>query len=138
MMSGGYSNTPLISKLGIKEGYRVLVLDPPPHYWALLGDLPAEVDVKSPGTRARLDFVHIFARDGQALRRRLVSLRTRIASHGMIWVSWPKKTSDLESDLDGNAVRRAGLQAGLVDVKVCAVDKTWSGLKFVIPLADRD
>jgi hypothetical protein len=72
------------------------------------------------------------------LRRRLASLRAKIASDGMIWVSWPKKTSGLETDLDGQAVRRAGLQAGLVDVKVCAVDQIWSGLKFVIPVADRD
>lgn len=116
----------------------MLVIDPPADYWSLLGDLPAEVDVRPSTTRARLDFVHIFVSEGRALRRRLASLRKRIASDGMIWVSWPKRASDVETDLDGNAVRRAGLRAGLVDVKVCAVDQTWSGLKFVIPVADRD
>lgn len=138
MTGAGYSKTPLIRKLGIKEGYKILVIDPPAYYWSLLGDLPADVDTKAPTTRARLDFVHIFVREKRGLRRRLIALRKKIAPDGMVWVSWPKKASGAETDLDGNAVRNAGLRTGLVDVKVCAVDETWSGLKFVIPVADRD
>lgn len=137
MSASGYSGTPLVKKLGIKEGYRLLALDAPANYWDLLGELPADVDVKSPATRARLDFVHLFARESRGLRRRIESVKRKIQADGMIWVSWPKRSSGVETDLDGNEVRRIGLSAGLVDVKVCAVDETWSGLKFVIRVADR-
>lgn len=137
-MSGtGYSGTPLIRKLGMKRGHRALVIDPPENYWELLGGRPTDVRVEAPNTRARLDFVHVFAGAEKGLLRRLRSLKKKIAPDGMIWVSWPKRSSGVSSDLDGNAVRRLGLAAGLVDVKVCAVDETWSGLKFVIPVDDR-
>lgn len=137
MAAAGYSGTPLIKKLGIKPGHRLLVVDPPANYWDLLGELPGEVEVKGPSSRARLDFVHVFASEARGLRRRLGSLRRRISEDGMVWVSWPKKSSGVETDVDGNVVRRAGLAAGLIDVKVCAVDETWSALKFVIPVKDR-
>lgn len=137
MSGSGNSGTPLVKKLGIEEGHRMLALDAPTNYWDLLGELPANVDVKSPATRARLDFVHLFARESRDLQRRIESAKRRIRADGMVWVSWPKRSSGVETDLDANEVRRVGLSAGLVDVKVCAVDETWSGLKFVIRVADR-
>lgn len=135
-MAAGYSGTPLVRKLGIRAGMVCAVLDPPEHYWDLLVDLPDDltmVDVPEPET----DFVHLFAREYKDLAARLRRLRGMISQDGMIWVSWPKKASGVQTDLTGDVVREAGLSAGLVDVKVCAVDEVWSGLKFVIPKADR-
>lgn len=136
-MAAGYSGTPLIRKLGIKENFRMQVVGPPDGYWELLGDLPAGVRVLKSSRAADLDFVHIFATREKELRRRLQGARGRIMDDGMIWVSWPKKASGVDSELDGNRVRGIGLDSSLVDVKVCAVDETWSGLKFVIRIEDR-
>lgn len=137
-MPSGYSGTPLLRKLGIAPGMACAALDAPDGYPELLGGLPKGVDLAATAEGAApLDFVHVFARERQGLEERLRELRTRITPNGMIWVSWPKKASGVETDLSGNVVRAAGLAAGLVDVKVCAVDETWSGLKFVIPTADR-
>lgn len=135
-MSAGYSGTPLHRKLGIRDGMTVALVDPPDHYWDLLPDRPRDVTVAGLSTPA-LDFIHVFvtARDG--LTERLRTLRGAIAMDGMVWVSWPKKASGVATDVTGNVLREAGLAAGLVDVKVCAVDEVWSGLKFVIRKADR-
>lgn len=136
-MPAGYSGTPLVRKLGIKNGHRVRVIDPPPGYWKLLGALPEGARIlKSPGA-ANLDFVHVFVTRAGPLKRRLASLRRKIKSDGMIWISWPKKASGVETELDGNRVREIGLGSRLVDVKVCAVDEVWSGLKFVVRVSDR-
>ncbi len=135
-MDAGYSGTPLVRKLGIKAGMTCAVIDPPQHYWDLLVGLPDDlkvVDASTPG----LDFVHIFVRARAALEARLRRLRETIARDGMIWVSWPKKASRLPTDVTEAGVRAAGLAAGLVDVKVCAIDDVWSGLKLVIRTADR-
>lgn len=132
----GYSGTPLLRKLGIRSGMRMLVTDPPVGYWDRLGDLPQGAVAWVEGGR-RADFVHVFALRREMLGSRLPSLRARIAPDGMIWISWPKRSSGVETDLTREVVREAGLGAGLVDVKVCAVDDTWSGLKFVIPVAAR-
>ena len=135
-MTAGYSGTPLFRKLGIKADMTCAAIDAPPEYEALLNGLPDGVrfdtDVLGP-----LDFVHVFVDEAAGLAHRLAVLRERIAPDGMIWVSWPKKASGVETDVTGNVVRDAGLGAGLVDIKVCAVDETWSGLKFVIPVAER-
>lgn len=136
-MTAGYSGTPLVRKLGLKEGFRMRVIDPPRNYWELLGDLPARVRVLKSPRASGLDFVHIFVTREAVLKKRLKSARGRIADDGMIWISWPKKASGVESELDSNRVRSIGLDGGLVDVKVCAVDETWSGLKFVVRLEDR-
>lgn len=135
-MSAGYSGTPLVHKLGIRPGFSILAVNPPEDYWARLGDLPAEVDVVK-ADDARLDLVHLFATDRRTLVEGFERYRRRIAPAGMIWASWPKKASGVDTELDGNVVRGIGLAAGLVDVKVCAVDETWSGLKFVIRREDR-
>ncbi len=136
-MTAGYSGTPLIRKLGIKAGFKMCVIDPPEDYWDLLGDLPANVSVRELKEGA-FDFVHVFARDKAGFEGRLKTFRERIVPSGMIWVSWPKKSSKVATDLSENVVRDLALANGLVDIKVCAVDETWSGLKLVIRLKDRE
>ena len=132
----GYSRTPLVRKLGIGPRMRVAFVRDPRHYVGLLGPLPEDVTLLSrPG--ADMDFIHVFSRSVKDLEGRIESLRQRLAQDGMLWVSWPKGTSPLAGDLSGGEVRRIGLAAGLVDVKVCAVDEDWSGLKFVYRLKDR-
>lgn len=140
----GYSGTPLIQKLGIKPGGRVCILSAPPGYAKTLGPLPADVTLLSRlGKAHSLDFIHFFALRSRQLRVKFAELKTALRFDGSLWISWPKRSSDLirqsqvESDLDENIVRQIGLEAGLVDVKVAAVDETWSGLKFVYRLQDR-
>jgi hypothetical protein len=130
----GYSGTPLIKKLGIKPGYRVLFVSPPGNFGSLLGPLPDRAATARTGT---LDFAILFVKSEADLRKKFPELRDRLESNGMLWVSWPKKTSGIASDLTEGVVRTYGLDAGLVDVKVCAIDDTWSGLKFVRRLKDR-
>lgn len=138
-MSTGYSGTPLVRKLGLKPGMCVRLLDAPGHYWDLLGDDAAALDltVSSPDSAADVDFTHIFATDIATLRAHFEAARAAMAEDGMVWASWPKKSSGLESEIGRAEVMREGKAAGLVDIKVAAVDETWSGLKFVIPVADR-
>jgi hypothetical protein len=135
-MTRGYSGTPLMQKLGIKAGYRICAIDPPPNYWHLLGDLPERVSVRELGD-GTFDFIHIFAGGRAQLEGQMEILKASIVPSGMIWVSWPKKASKVPTDLTENVVRELALGGGLVDTKVCAVDETWSGLKLVIPLKDR-
>ena len=135
-MPAGYSRTPLVKKLGIAPGMRVVFVSDPPHLAELLGPLPTGVTLLSrPG--ADMDYLHVFATSQKDLSIRLPKLARRLAPAGMLWVSWPKKTSTVRTDLSGGAVRASGLAAGLVDVKVCAIDADWSGHKFVIPVKDR-
>lgn len=136
-MPAGYSGTPLVRKLGLKGGMRCVILDPPENYWNLLDGLPDDLTVADPGESRDLDFIHVFASERDDLTGRLETLRGRMAMDGMIWVSWPKKSSGVPTDVTREVVRDAGLSAGLVDVKVCAVDETWSGLKFVMRKEDR-
>jgi hypothetical protein len=130
-MPAGYSGTPLVRKLGIRPGHRMAVIDPPAGYGRLLEGLPETVERLTPRAR-RLDVVHLFATRASTLRARLPRLTAAIARDGMIWVSWPKKASKVPTDVTEDVVRREALPLGLVDVKVCAVDDTWSGLKLVI------
>jgi hypothetical protein len=132
----GYSGTPLPKKLGIKPGFKIAFLA-----------LPAEVKVELKGELALcntvkdektpLDFAMIFVKSQAELKQQFLALASRLAPAGMLWVSWPKKASGVATDLNENDVRRIGLLAGLVDVKVCAVSEVWSGLKFVIRVKDR-
>ena len=135
-MTAGYSGTPLVRKLGIKPGMTCAFLDAPAHYRKLLIGLPDTLTVAGDGA-AGLDFVHLFVDRAAGLTQRLRGLRDRIVPNGMIWVSWPKKASGVATDVTENVVREAGLAASLVDVKICAVDETWSGLKFVIRRSER-
>jgi hypothetical protein len=132
--SFGYSGTPLVDKLGIKPAARLQLVSEPKDFAGLLGGLPEGARVASRGT---LDFAMLFVKSRSDMQKRFARLRDRLESNGMLWVAWPKKTSGVETDLTEGIVREFGLGSGLVDVKVCAVDDTWSGLKFVRRLKDR-
>lgn len=114
----------------------ILTIDAPEHYWDLLPGVPPDIMIADP-TDDHIDLAHIFIRDESRLIATLRGLRPRIAPAGMIWVSWPKKSARTGSTVTEDTIREAALAAGLVDVKVCAVDAVWSGLKLVIRLADR-
>ena len=132
----GYSGTPLIKKLGIKEGFRVAIVDGPQNFAKELGPLPTGATALGRPTRS-MDFVLVFTKSAAALKRDFARLAKCLAPTGMLWISWPKKSSGVDTDLSENIVREIGLDAGLVDVKVCAVNDVWSGLKFVYRLSDR-
>ena len=132
----GYSGTPLCKKLGIKPGARVKVRNAPEHYGDLLAPLPEDV-VVSGRLRAAVDLLHIFIRTRRALRSELERGLREIQQDGAIWVSWPKKASGVQTDVTEDVVREVALPMMLVDVKVCAVDEVWSGLKLVIRKAAR-
>ena len=135
-MSAGYSGTPLVKKLGIKAGMKVAFVAAPSHYPELLGSLPNDLCVLQRLGRG-MDFVHFFTASYAELQRRFPTLKRALASDGTLWISWPKKASKLPKDLVEADVRSTGLDGGLVDVKVYAVDADWSGLKFVYRLKDR-
>jgi len=130
----GYSGTPLPRKLGIKEGHRVLLAAAPPDFD--LGPLPG-VTVTRRAAGSAYDVILVFTPDRRSLEKRFVPLTARMVRNGGLWVAWPKRSSGLATDLDENVVRDLGLAAGLVDNKVCAIDETWSGLRFVVRLRDR-
>lgn len=132
----GYSGTPLPKKLGIKDGFRVALLHAPADVKAELADSFKKCSLVKPAAGS-LDFVFLFAKSRAALELDLVPAARALAPAGMLWISWPKKSSGVVSDLDENIVRLSGLVAGLVDIKVCAVTDVWSGLKFVIPVKNR-
>jgi len=132
----GYSGTPLVKKLGIKPGFEVAFVNAPGNFAPQL-ELPASVNIKSPLRSKDLDLIILFVTSQKALISSFAQYSGRIKPAGMIWVSWPKKTSGVRTDLNENVVRDVGLATGLVDVKVCAVDEVWSGLKFVFRLKDR-
>ena len=132
----GYSGTPLLSKLGIKPEFRVGFVGAPEGFVQALR-LPADAIVV-PGSRAKhLDLVLFFAPSVAALKTGFTRHARRLVPEGMLWVAWPKKASGVPTDLSEDRVRSIGLAAGLVDVKVCAVDSVWSALKFVRRLKDR-
>jgi len=130
----GYSGTPLPRKLGIKPNLRVALVDLPAEVRAELKKALAGCRNDGKGV---LDFALVCVKTQAELRKHFGDLKRQLAPTGMLWVSWPKKSSGVASDLDENVVREIGLKAGLVDVKVCAVNEVWSGLKFVIRLKDR-
>jgi len=136
MAPAGYSGTPLIKKLGIKEGFRLKIVNPPAHLPELLENMPLVNYLDQPKQNAA-DFIMLFCTTLQQLERQFKPLKKAMKANGMFWICWPKKTSFLATELDGNIVRKYGLLNGLVDVKVCAVDKDWSGLKFMYRLNDR-
>jgi len=128
----GYSGTPLWKKLGYKAGGSAYVAGEPSKYISLL-TLPADVVVTwLPRAKSDMEFVHLFATSASQLKSKLESYRKKIVPGGVIWVSWPKKSSGVTSDITEDTIRDLALPMGLVDVKVCAVDEVWSGLKLVI------
>ena len=132
----GYSGTPLAKKLGIKEGTRIALVNAPKDFQSELGELPDGVKFLKPSTKS-LDLILFFVLSERVLASGFAKLADRLTSNGMIWIAWPKKSSGVATDLSFERVQRIGLDAGLVDVKICAVDETWSGLKFVYRLKDR-
>ena len=132
----GYSKTPLPQKLGIKPGLKVAALNPPPGYRTLLAPLPADVSFTDKAS-AGSNFVHLFTTERRALEKELKRLRKLLDDAGVLWVSWPKKSSGVASDITEDVIREVCLPLGFVDVKVCAVDETWSGLKLMIRRENR-
>jgi len=132
----GYSGKPVVQKLGLKPGFRIFVDGLSVAYSDIVGELPADT-MMAKAAKAPLDAVHLFATETKGLAAKLRSYRQAIAPDGMIWVSWPKKSSGVATNLTEKEVRETALANGLVDIKVCAVDEVWSGLKFVIPVKER-
>ena len=135
VQNSGYSGTPLAKKLGMKDGSRVLLLHAPENYFDLFTQLPAVTFLK-PGP-AKADIIHYFVTREKDLIRHISMLRQRIHEDGMIWISWPKKASKVQTDITEDVIRHHALDNGLVDIKVCAVNEVWSGLKLVIPVKSR-
>ena len=131
----GYSGTPLVKKLGIKPGFNIAFVNAPSGYANEL-ELPADVTINSRSGK-RLDFAQMFVKSEKELKAKFSEYAKRLNASGMLWVSWPKKSSGVTTDVSEGTVRAIGLAAGLVDVKICAVDEVWSGLKFVFRLRDR-
>jgi hypothetical protein len=136
MATAGYSGTPLPRKLGVKPGARVALINAPDGFDATLGELPENVTVIRRALRPCDLIVAFFARRA-ALVRRLPTLRDALDPAGGLWIAWPKRASGMATDLGEGSIRELGLRAGLVDNKICAIDETWSGLRFVYRLADR-
>jgi hypothetical protein len=136
-VTSGYSGTPLPRKLGIKPGQRMAFLDAPPEFPQALGALPEGVDSPRTTLRGPLDLVVAFFVERRQLERRLPRLIAALDPAGALWIAWPKRAARVDTDLTEDVVRELGLAAGVVDVKVCAIDETWSGLKLVIRLRDR-
>jgi hypothetical protein len=134
----GYSGTPLPTKLGIKDGHRVALLDAPERFADTLGELPPGVTLQPGiGRGGPPDIVIWFVLRRSALERRLGQVRRRMAPATALWIAWPKKASGVATDITENAIREVVLPTGLVDNKVCAIDGTWSGLRLVIRLEHR-
>jgi hypothetical protein len=136
MAAAGYSKRTLVEKLGIKSGMRAVALGAPPTYGALLGPLPPGATLHS-RLPSSATFIHQFAHRRSDLATALPRLARALEDAGALWISWPKQTSGVETDLNENVVRELGLGHGLVDVKVAAIDDVWSGLKFVRRLENR-
>jgi hypothetical protein len=133
----GYFGKPLSQKLGLKPGFRIFVEGAPADYRRLVGELPEGATIAARAAPP-LDMVHVFATEAKGLAAKLSRYRELVApAAGMIWVSWPKKASGVKCDLSDVVVRDLALPLGLVDIKVCAIDSTWSGLKFVVPREQR-
>ena len=139
-MNAGYSGTPLAKKLGIKDGFVVVTVNEPSQYRELLEPLPRDVTITSDRQTApkiKIDVVHLFTNSRDELFRELPKWMRSIRQEGSIWVSWYKKAAKLPTEITEDTVREAALPLGLVDVKVCAVDEKWSGLKLVIRKENR-
>ena len=132
----GYSGTPLAKKLGIKEGFRVFVAAAPGNYLTLLEPLPATVRFVA-AIDTSIDIAHVFVMRSAELRRVLHTFRAKLGPAAIVWVSWPKKAAKVQTDITEDTIRALALPLGFVDVKVCAVDETWSGLKLVVRRARR-
>lgn len=136
MKRAGYSGNPLEKKLGFKEKFKIMLVNQPDYYFELFTQIPRDMEFTSDRS-VKKNIIHYFAKSAADLASDIPEMRKMIEENGMIWVSWPKKSSKVPTDLDENMVRDIALANGLVDIKVCAVDEVWSGLKLVIRLKDR-
>ncbi len=132
----GYSGKSLVEKLGIKEGYALSTINAPLDYDKTLGKLPKNT-VNAIKANTNADFTHYFTRSRKEFEKEIVLLKRKMKQDGMLWVSWPKTVSGVQTDLNENVIRDIALQHGLVDIKVCAIDEIWSGLKLVIRKENR-
>lgn len=132
----GYSETPLAQKLGIKPGITVVAMNAPANYRRLLGKAASDVQFSN-RSAAESNFIHLFATRRKELEKQLERLRRKLADTGILWVSWPKKASGVATDVTEDVIRAIALPLGFVDIKVCAVDETWSGLKLVVRRSNR-
>ncbi len=130
-MPVGYSGTPLPKKLGLKDDTRLVVLNEPEEYAALLGKLPLGLE-KQTALSKSTNLVHVFVTKRQELARHLANLRTKLDAEAAVWVSWPKKSSKVPSEVTEDTIREIALPLGFVDIKVCAVSEVWSGLKLAV------
>ena len=133
----GYSGTPLPQKLGIKPDTIIVAIDPPENYRKLLGQIPSGVNFATRPV-GKTKFVHLFAKERRILQAHLQILRRKIADDAAIWVSWPKKSSGVPTDITEEVIRAVALPLGFVDIKVCAVDEIWSGLKLMLRRENRN
>lgn len=136
-MPSGYSGTPLAKKLGIKPGFKVLLYNPPENYFKLFDALPNDLEVLSEPEPDTADFIHLFCISLDELKLVVTSYKPSLKKTGMLWVSWPKGGANITTDLKRDPIREHLLNIGLVDIKVAAVDETWSGLKFTYRIKDR-
>ena len=132
----GYSGTPLPQKLGIKPGLTVVTINAPANYRRLLGQIPDNVTF-SERLKSGSSFVHLFTSRRSKMQKKMSILRDKISDNGAIWVSWPKKSSGISTDVTEDVIREIALPLGFVDIKVCAVDDIWSGLKLMIRRENR-
>jgi hypothetical protein len=132
----GYSGTPLAKKLGIKDGFHINLIKAPEYYLSLFTDLPPNL-LFGDQDGVKIDFIHFFTKSKTEYIDSLPWLKNQIKPNGIIWVSWPKKASKVPTDITEDIIRNYAIKIGLVDIKVCAVDEIWSGLKLVIPVKDR-
>jgi hypothetical protein len=132
----GYSGTPLPKKLGIKPPLTLTAIDAPPEYPSWLGELPEGVRIVAKAGKP-LDAVHLFVTQRAVLEKKLAVFRKQLTQTGFVWISWPKKASKVETDVTEDVIREIALPLGFVDIKVCAVNEIWSGLKLVIRKSER-
>lgn len=136
MNATGYSGTPLAKKLGIKENFTIRIINNPSYYFDLFSDMPVGIKIIT-GKDIKVNFIHYFATNLKALYKDISLLRSQLEPNGMLWISWYKKSSKIETDVTEDLIREIALKNKLVDIKVCAVDEVWSGLKLVIPVKER-
>ncbi|MCB0476277.1 MAG: DUF3052 domain-containing protein [Flavobacteriaceae bacterium] len=137
MEQAGYSGTPLAKKLGIKEGFSIILYNQPEYYFKLFTDMPKNLEQLEKDQLQDADFIHLFCTSFEELKTVSERYKPRLKPNGLLWISWPKGTSGIKTDLKRDTIREYMLFIGLVDVKVAAIDNEWSGLKFVYRLKDR-
>ena len=137
MVQAGYSGTPLAKKLGLKDGMVVMTRNSPQPYEQYFPELPLTIAAEKDMRPGSVDFIHIFCRSIEQLDNQYPELKKALKKNGLMWISWPKKSSKIETDVTRESLRSYVLKRGLVDVKVCAIDADWSALKFVFRLKDR-